>query len=88
MMEKYHVIAGRIRKELADMQTVVERAGRAITLARQSTEDQDLFLNSTALSLHDFYSGVERLFVMIASNIDSITPRGDRWHLEAIANSK
>ena len=42
MMERYAVVAGRIRQEIVELERVVTRAERAIAAARQSLENQDL----------------------------------------------
>ncbi|MBI5199863.1 MAG: hypothetical protein HZA09_07610 [Nitrospirae bacterium] len=34
--------------------------------------------------LHDFYSGVEKIFERIAVNIDHSLPEGENWHMELL----
>lgn len=34
--------------------------------------------------LHDFYSGVEKIFERIALNIDDSLPDGENWHMELL----
>jgi hypothetical protein len=65
MIERYAVVAGLIRQELAEVEGIVSRAERAVRVARQRPEDQDLLLDSAALNLHDFYAGLERIFYHI-----------------------
>ena len=84
MSERYRVVAGRIRRELSDLERVVKRAERALQAAQQRPEDQDLYLDSAALNLHDFYAGLERLFSLIASEIDGSLPTGPQWHRELL----
>ncbi len=62
MIKDYLVVASRIRQELTDLERVVTRAERAITATHQRPEDQDLYIDSAALNLHDFYTGLERIF--------------------------
>jgi hypothetical protein len=57
MIERYAVLAARIRQELASVQHVGGRAERAVEAARSRPEDRDLYMDSAALSLHDFYAG-------------------------------
>jgi len=52
---RYRVVSGRIRQELIDLEQVASRTDRAFTAAQQQLEDQDLYLDSVALNLHDFY---------------------------------
>ncbi len=84
MIERYAVAAGRIRQELADIERVVSRAERAIAAAKQRPEDQDLYLDSAALNLHDFYAGLERIFHHIAATVDRSVPSGHEWHRELL----
>lgn len=84
MIERYAIAAGRVRQELEGIERVVERAERAMAVARQRPEEQDLYLDSAALNLHDFYAGVERIFRHIAANIDRSVPSGREWHRELL----
>ena len=52
MTERYLVAAGRIRSELKELEQVVNRAKRAMELARIRPDEQDIFLDSVALNLH------------------------------------
>ena len=66
MTERVRRVAERIRQELGAIDRVVRRAGRAMTVARERPEDQDVYLDSVALCLHDFYTGMERIFQQVA----------------------
>lgn len=84
MTERYLLVAARIRQEMADLERVVSRAERAMRSARRRSRDQDLYLDSVALNLHDFYSGLERIFHYAAANIDRSVPEGREWHRELL----
>lgn len=84
MSERYRVAAGRIHQELGDLDQVMRRARRAIEAAKKRPEDQDLYLDSVALNLHDFYAGLERIFHHIASAIDESVPGGHEWHRDLL----
>lgn len=84
MSEQYRVLAARIRRELADIERVVARTERALAAAQQRPEDQDIYLDSAALNLHDFYAGLERLFALIAASVDTSVPTGREWHRELL----
>ena len=45
---------------------------------------QDLFLDSAALNLHDYYSGLERIFSRIATVVDANLPAGVNWHQQLL----
>lgn len=84
MIEDYLAVADRIRQELTNLERVVNRVERAITAARQRPEDQDLYIDSAALNLHDFYAGLERIFQQTATTIDGKLPAGQGWHRELL----
>ena len=80
MIERYRVVAGRIRLELGELVKTIDRAERALIAAQTNLENQDLFLDSAALNLHDFYTGLERIFSQIATVVDNSMPSGRDWH--------
>lgn len=84
MTERLRVAAGRIRQALADAETAVLRVERAMAAVSRNTVDKDLFLDSVALGLHDYYAGLERLFEHLASSIDKSLPSGPDWHRELL----
>src|SRR3989304_2845782 len=84
MIEDYRVVSARIRQELKELERVTVRANRAIAAAKRQPGDQDLYIDSAALSLHDFYSGLERIFHYIASSVDASIPAGHEWHRELL----
>lgn len=78
-MNRQHLtLAGRIRAELTEIERVVQRAPIAWQRAQESLDD--LYLDSAALNLHVFYSGVERLFELISQQIDQSRPDDGQWH--------
>lgn len=84
MIARYRALAQRIQLELEE----IERAERAIARhwksARAAVADQDAYLNSVALNLHGWYSGFERLFELIAVEIDGGALGGEAWHTELL----
>ncbi|MCP4167225.1 MAG: hypothetical protein GY759_15250 [Chloroflexi bacterium] len=84
MIGNYTVVASRIRKEIAELERVVNRIERGLKASQGHAADQDLYLDSVALNLHDFYAGLERLFGQIANNIDESIPSGRDWHRELL----
>jgi hypothetical protein len=50
----------------------------------QNPQDQDLYIDSVALSLHDFYAGLERIFQQIGSTVDGSIPTGREWHRDLL----
>ena len=84
MIESYIVLAGRIRKELDDLERLVSRANRAMNTAQKNPQDTDLYIDSASLNLHDVYSGFERVFKQIAATVDGNMPTGAEWHRELL----
>ena len=46
--------------------------------------DESAYLDSVALNLHGFYSGLERLFELIARHVDGAVPSGETWHRDLL----
>ena len=80
MSERYLVLAARIRQELGTLEKVATRAKRALALAHKYPDDEDLYLDAVALNLHDFYTGLERVFYQIAATLDEAVPESRGWH--------
>ena len=74
----YRTIAGRIRVDLQELARVVERTGRIWQQALAATDDY--YVDATALNLHGFYAGLERLLEIIAEGVDQAKPAGAHWH--------
>jgi len=85
MIAGYRFLAERLRAELQPLEKVVARAEGAMTRAQQSPQDQDYFISAAALDLHNFYASTERLFELIAVEIDKSQPTTGRWHRDLLA---
>lgn len=84
MIESYLILAGRIRKEIGDIERLIARANRAMQTARRNPQDTDLYLDSASLNIHDVYSGLERVFRQIAATVDGNVPSSSDWHRELL----
>jgi AcrR family transcriptional regulator len=82
MKTVYRAIAGRIRTELSELARVVERTLHIWQQAALSTDDY--YVDATALNLHGFYAGLERLLEIIADGVDQAKPSGSHWHEELL----
>jgi hypothetical protein len=80
----YQVLAQRIRDELEELEHILQRAERAWRAAARAEPDQDMFIDSAALSLHGFYAGLERLLEAIALQLDGAIPKGAAWHRDLL----
>jgi len=80
----YQELVERIRGEALDLERVVQRALRVWPQAQKASGDQDAYVDSVALNLHSFYSGLERLFELIARHLDRSLPKGETWHRDLL----
>lgn len=78
MTESLKHLAMRIRNELPEIEHTLKRAMEGIKRAKKTGDDY--YLDGVALNLHSFYSGIERIFELIAVNVDDIRPEGENWH--------
>jgi hypothetical protein len=79
----YQLLAERIQGEVLELDRVVQRSLTGWSKARQMPEE-DMYLDGVALNLHGFYSGVERLFELIARRVDHNLPTSQTWHRDLL----
>ena len=79
----FQELVERIRGEVPDLECVVQRALCAWPQAQRVSDAQTAYLDSVALNLH-FYSGLERLFELIARHVDRTLPAGETWHRDLL----
>jgi hypothetical protein len=70
---------------LADVRRAVGRAQEAFAAAEGGSPQTTFFLDSAAMNLHSFYSGIERIFEWIARELDGGLPTGSTWHRDLLA---
>jgi hypothetical protein len=59
LKDPYLELAERLLGELADLDSCVQKSLRSWAVAKKGKKDQDVYLDSVALNLHAFYSGLE-----------------------------
>ena len=74
------IIRNEIEKELRD----IERLNKEMKEVLSHPSPSFLETRAAGSILHDFYSGVEKIFKRIASRIDRDMPTGEDWHTELI----
>ena len=82
-------LAARIRNELTELERVAARVAEGWERATRNVDDY--YLDGVALNLHGFYSGLERIFELIAATINGDKPTGENWHqalLQQMATEK
>jgi len=83
MKRQYLTLVSRIRDELQEIEQIINRtqAGWEKTV---ETNDE-LYLDGVALNLHSFYTALERVFQLIAANIDQASNANrENWHQELL----
>ncbi len=81
-MSKYNVLIARLNQELNKIRVAVKTASSQAQKA-QDTGDLD-YLQAAALSLQNFYMGIEQAFEEIAKQIDEFLPKGASSHRELL----
>ena len=84
MKDPYSEIVERIKLQIPDLDRLVERSLLSWSNVKKSPDEQSLYLDALALNLHGFYSGLERLFELVARHVDVMLPEGDQWHYKLL----
>ncbi len=84
MTTRYRSLAERLRAELQETEPTLAAIERHWRRFRATAVDQDAFLNSVAFNLHSLYSGLERMFELIAIEMDGGALGGQHWHSEML----
>lgn len=71
-------LATRIRNELIEINQTISRSEEGLKRALSARDEY--YLDGAALNLHSFYSGLERIFELIAIHVDDKLPKGENWH--------
>lgn len=71
-------LAAEIRGELASLALLEEQSAAA------PRETDTFSLRARGSILHDFYNGIERVFVRIAEELNGGVPKGDQWHRQLL----
>ena len=79
-------LTDKILKECTNLEKVVLRTGATILLINNREDDIyfESLISALTLYLENFYMGVERIFKLIAKEIDKKTPSGDSWHIQLL----
>ncbi len=84
MTAHFQLLARRIELEIDQLERTQAVAQQHWQTALRTATDQDAYLNSVALNLHSFYSGLERIFELIAIELDGGVLGGETWHTELL----
>jgi hypothetical protein len=84
MIPRYRVLGERIEAELVEVRRAAGKARQAYDAAEADSQQATFFLDSAAMNLHSFYSGIERIFEWIARELDGGLPTGSTWHRDLL----
>ena len=68
--------------EVVNLESVIDLIKKGWQRSKKSGDDY--YIDSVALNLHGFYSGLERIFELIASSVDSRMPTDKEWHKDLL----
>jgi len=74
--ERIYRIIAEIEKEMEDL----DKLHAEFVAHKDGNITDSYYLRAVALTLHDFYSGVERVFVIIGKELNGSLPKGASWH--------
>ncbi|MGB9660466.1 MAG: hypothetical protein ACPL5F_00420 [Moorellaceae bacterium] len=74
------ILKSRIHQELYNLQCLKEELKETLKPYRNKPIKNTTLLRALGSILHDFYSGVEKIFLHIAKEIDQAAPKSETWH--------
>lgn len=75
----------RIKTEVMDELSSLDRLRVELEALNPLTgEDNLIHIRGVALTLHDFYNGIEKIFRYIAKELNGGIPKGEDWHNELL----
>jgi hypothetical protein len=78
--DRLREVAGDIEGELRRLQRLADDIEFVQSEATRDSQRARLFYENLALKLHNFYNGCERIFQIVATELNSGLPEGDDWH--------
>jgi hypothetical protein len=82
MTPNFILLEARIRKELHQLEKLQDELNTLTKLKEQKLKS--IKLRAYASILHDFYSGIEKIFISIAREVDQMVPKSEGWHRELL----
>lgn len=73
-------IFDRIYRELNRLEQATVTVQESLQLAEQRPDEARFFVAAAAFEMHSFYTGLEKIFEVIAKRIDQQLPRESQWH--------
>ena len=74
------VLKSRVVQELDNLKHLREELKETLKPYKDKPIKNSVLLRALGSILHDFYSGVEKIFLHIAKEIDQTAPKSETWH--------
>ena len=84
MKNLYQELVERIRGEVPELEVLVQKSLSAWSYGQKISGEREFFLDSVALNLHGFYSGIERIFELVGRHLDRNLPDHATWHRDLL----
>lgn len=78
--ERLELLAADIREESTQLNKIVQGVREVLTLVEEDAVHRHIYVESLALKLQSFYTGCERIFRVIADELNGGLPSGSDWH--------
>ncbi len=72
------LLEARVKNELLQLEKLCEELKSLATITEHNLKN--VKLRAYASILHDFYSGIEKIFIAVAREIDQDVPKSNGWH--------
>jgi hypothetical protein len=85
MIPSYLLLRQQIENEMDNVERAIAHTERSMAGALQHPADQDIYVASAALNLQSVYTGIERIFQLVAERIEQSVPASERWHTDLLS---
>jgi len=76
----YLLLIERMQNEIPLLDEIIEKTLTYWETGAKNSEFQEVFIGYVALNLHSFYSGLEKIFLLVARFMEKKEPSGKNWH--------
>ncbi|MCK4379437.1 MAG: hypothetical protein KAW01_08850 [Deltaproteobacteria bacterium] len=80
-MDKFAALKADIERELQNLDRLTLELNTVLTTTNPNTAVR---VRATGSVIHDFYTGVEKIFRRIATRVDQDLPTGEDWHVQLL----
>ena len=80
-MDKFAALKADIDRELQNLERLTLELNTVLTATSENTAVR---VRAAGSVIHDFYTGVEKIFRRIATRVDQDLPTGEDWHVQLL----